>query len=275
MTIAAVVLTKNEERNIARCLGSLNWVDGLVVLDSGSMDRTREIALEHRARVVVHVPEAFLVDEQRNWALRDVDLKCDWVLFLDADEVVTPQLRSAILSAMANAPQSTVAYRLKPRFMFMGAWLRHCQGQSNWHDRLLRRGRVHFAGGVWEHFVCDGEVGYIHEPYLHYAVSKGLADWFDRHNRYSSFDARDIGHTLGFEVEREFAVTRRKRLLRNLSGRFWPLRPLARFLYMYLVRLGFLDGFPGLVYCLMVACYEMMTLLKVIELRHRAKGLAL
>jgi glycosyltransferase involved in cell wall biosynthesis len=270
-TVACVVLTKNEAVNLERCLASVAWCAEHVVVDSGSTDRTREVAESLGARFQVHVQSgAFNIAEQRNWALTSTGIASDWVLFLDADEEVTPALRIAIEKELA-AGAKVNAYELTPRYLFWGTWLRYTQGFPNWHARLVRRGVAGFAGGVWEHFDSRASIGRIAEPYNHFANSKGLSDWLARHDRYSTWDAEMIVAFL--ETNNPKALgTERKVGLRLWAARLYPLRPFARFIQTYFGRLGFLEGMPALVFCLLYFFYELMTVVKVIELKRIKSG---
>jgi glycosyltransferase involved in cell wall biosynthesis len=264
--IACVILTRNEEANLPRCLASVAWCVERVVVDSGSSDRSCEVAAALGARVVVHRPDGvFNIAEQRNWALDSADLTAEWVLFLDADEEATPAMRTAIEQAVANAGELN-AFELTPRYLFWGRWLKRTQGFPNWHARLVRRGQVGFAGGVWEHFDARARRGFIAEPYNHYANSKGLSDWLARHDRYSSWDAQRIAEYLGSGDAAALGTTR-KATMRRWAARWYPLRPFARFAHTYFLRLGFLEGYPAFVFCTLYFFYEWMTVIKVIELK--------
>lgn len=272
LSIAVAVLTRNEEINIVRCLNSVSWCDERIVVDSGSTDRTCELAELSGARVALHRQEgAFNIAKQRNWTLNSAGIKADWVLFLDADEEVTPELRAAICKILENKKTAFNAFQLTPRYYYWGRWLRRTQGFPNWHARLVRREEAGFVGGVWEHFDERARIGYINEPYNHYANSKGLSDWLTRHDRYSSWDAERIVAYL--ETGDPLALgTARKTRLRLLAARLYPLRPFARFIHMYFLRLGFVEGLPALIVCNLYFAYECMTVIKVIELRRLGKG---
>jgi len=280
-SVTVVILTYNEERNLSTCLEAVQWADDLLVVDSGSQDQTLAIAQRYRARILIHQADPFLISEQRNYALDAGDITTEWVLFIDADEIVTAALHRELEQTIAAAPAQLLAYRLAPKFMFLGSWLKYCQAYPVWHDRLLRAGQVRFQGGVWESFALAEPsarvIGYLQEPYLHYSVNKGIGDWFSKHNRYATVEALDILTTLGQPITAPLASQRttRKRKWRNLAAHVWPLRPLLRFLVMYIGQRGFLDGRPGLLYSLMIACYEFMIVLKVIEFRRRQQGLPL
>ena len=273
-TIAGVVLTLNEENDLARALKSLAWCDELLVVDSGSTDRTQQVAEQCGARFVQHLQSApFLITEQRNWALDNAGLESDWCLFLDADEEVGSKLASQIRLSICS-PLTPHAYDLTPRYWFLGKWLKFTQGYPNWHPRLVLRGTVYFQGGVWESFEPGKRVGRLFHPYEHYAFSKGFDDWLERHRRYASWDAARIVDFLLSGVPTSLA-TERSRHLRLLMSRFWFLRPPLRFMQKYVLQLGFLEGWQGLLFSLMMSFYDFMTVIKVIEMLRRRRDLPL
>ena len=262
-SIAAVVLTLNEEANMERCLASLQWCDHVVVLDSGSEDNTKSEALRLGAEFFLHKQmPPFEIDKQRNWALDNCGIEHEWVLFLDDH------------SNASEKRENSDALELTPRYLFWGTWLKRTQGYPNWHPRLLKRKEVRFTGGVWEHFDENAIIGKIEAPYDHYANSKGFSDWLDRHDRYSSWDAEKIVNFLESKSSDSLNTTRKLKL-RLLAARLWPLRPFARFIYMYFGRLGFLEGRASFVFCILYAYYEFMTVVKITELKRTREGLPL
>lgn len=278
--VAAVVLTLNEERDLPRALASLAWCDELLVLDSGSTDATTALAHAQGARVIVHRAEGgFLISEQRNWALLHGNLKSEWVLFLDADEEITPACAAAITAA-TSASTELFGFELTPRYWFLGRWLRYTQGYPNWHPRLLRRNFLRFEGGVWESFCglngdpLTGLIGRLKEPYEHYAFSKGINDWLERHSRYADWEARKIVAFLDGGGSNSLG-TRRWLQLRKWAAIAWPLRPFGRFTQKYLLQGGWREGWQGLLFAFLMASYDLITVVKVIELRRRRKGLPL
>ncbi len=278
-SIAVVILTYNEEVNLSACLTAVKWADEILVVDSGSQDQTVAIAQAEGIRTLTRRATPFLISQQRNFALETGELTADWILFVDADEIVTEALRCELQETLATAPTEIIAYRLAPKFMFLGKWLRHCGGYPVWHDRLLRNGQLRFTGGVWESFdltaQIDAAIGYIEEPYLHNSVNKGIDDWLTKHSRYATAEALDILTTLGEKTAdiQPIHRTTRKRGLRTVAAYLWPLRPILRFFVMYVWQWGFLDGLPGFLYSLMITCYEFLIVLKVLELRRRRQGL--
>ena len=267
-SIAGVVLTLNEEHNLHTALSSLSWCDELLVLDSGSTDKTESIARLHGAQFQVHKQQPpFLITDQRNWAVQRCGLKSQWILFLDADEEIGPHLRQVILEKLSTESKYE-AYELAPRFWFFGRWLRFTQQYPCWHPRLLMRGKGSFTGGVWESFTPTVNVGRIHQPYEHYAFSKGTDDWIHRHLRYADYEAHSIVEFLSTRTPSAFK-TPRLRHLRIISARLWFFRPLMRLIQKYLLNLGFLDGWQGFVYAVLMFIYDCITVIKVIELRSK------
>ena len=278
MTIAAVVISLNEANNLPRCLNSLSWCEELLLIDSGSTDGSQVIAAQRRARVLEHrQPGRFSFTVQRNWALENGGLSSDWVLFLDADEEVGPACRGAIEAAIQSAlrqEDGPVGFELTPRYWFLGRWLRYTQGYPNWHPRLVRRGHLSFEGSLWESFPADSRIGRIAEPYEHYAFSKGIDDWLERHRRYADWEAERIVAYLDGGGSNALG-TRRWLRLRRLAAQLWPLRPLLRFSQKYLLQGGFREGWQGLLFSLLMAGYDLITVVKVIERKRLARGLPL
>lgn len=272
-TISTVVITKNEERNIRRCLESLGWADEMVVVDSGSTDRTLEIAEGCGARVIVNEMVPFDGCQQRNWAMENGDLIGEWVLFMDADEQVTPALAEAIRRELAQAQDRVVGYRLVPKFMFMGRWLRHAGGYPAWHDRLVRKGTLGLVGSwpLAQFEPTDKKIGHLYEPYLHFSFNNGIERWIDKHNLYSTNVARDVISSLqsDYHVEGRHEFGKRLELW---ASRHIILGTLLRLTFSLIVRRALFDGYAGIVHALMMAMYQLMIGLKVEEFKRRERG---
>jgi glycosyltransferase involved in cell wall biosynthesis len=270
--ISILILTLNEEADLPRCLDALQWCDDIVVMDSFSTDRTIEIARVAGVRVVQRAFDSFA--GQRNFALQNVPFHHDWVLHLDADEVCTEPLRIEIQQTIPE-PQFD-AYRIPSKMIFMGRWLRFAGMYPTYQVRLGRYPEFRFkqVGHGQREDIEPARVGTLKEPYLHYSFSKGLGDWFDKHNRYSTLEAHEIlkNRTIeSIDLRGLFSIadsTRRRRALKQLTACF-SFRPMLRFLYMYFICLGFLDGRAGYRYCRLLAMYEAMIEMKVLELRLR------
>lgn len=270
-TIAGVVLTLNEELNLPRALDSLSWCDQLFVIDSGSTDSTASIAQNFHATLLTNIQShPFLITDQRNWALVQPELLCDWVLFLDADEQISSPLITQIKQCIAK-PKGATAFYLCPRYWFFGRWLKRTQAYPNWHPRLIRRGFATFTGGVWEEFSSESVTSRIYMPYEHYSFSKGIDDWVIRHMRYADRESELI---VDFLLANNTSVFAKERLstLRHLAARLWPFRPFLRFVQKYFLQLGILEGWQSLLFCLMMAFYELIIVIKVVQALRLAKG---
>ncbi len=269
--ISVLILTYNEELNLPRCLDSVAWSDDVLVLDSFSSDRTVEIAKQRNVRVCQRKFDHFA--GQRNFGLEHGGLKYDWVLHLDADEMVPQKLRAELMEA-ANCG-SNAAYRLASKMIFRGRWLRYSGLYPTYQVRFGRKEQLVFVQvghGQRENLPPD-QIGTLREPVLHYSFAKGLDDWRAKHCRYAEAEAEHALRNAGSKLDLAGLVSlsdavRRRRALKTLSSRL-PLRPPLRFAYMYLLRLGFLDGKAGFEYCRLLAWYERMIVTKTKELRAR------
>ena len=272
--ISVLIPVRNEAANLAACLASVAWCDDLVVVDSGSTDDTAGIARAAGARVVDFQWNGRL-PKKKNWALANVAWKNDWVFIIDADERSTPALEAALRGALAQDRHT--GFYVNRRFWFLDGWLNHCGYYPSWNLRFFRHrlGRYELpAGGaapgsgdneVHEHVELQGTAGYLAGEMEHYAFPD-IATWIEKHNRYSNWEAR-----LQVEAAAEDAAgldpgLARKRRLRRLAWRL-PFRPALRFLYHYVWRAGFLDGYRGFVFCRLMAWYEFMCAAKARELR--------
>jgi len=261
-----LILCYNEEANIRECLASVAWCDDVLVLDSFSSDRTCEIAREMGARVVQRKFDNF--GAQRNYALDEIDFKHPWIFHLDADERFNEALRAECERFVGVDVHS--GYFVPNRILFMGRWIKHCTRYPYPQVRLVKRGEIRFEVSGHGQRECEAQrgVGHIHVPYDHFNFSKGLEDWFAKHNRYSSEEAKSF-MLLPRQPLRELFDPEpmvRKRALKSRFVRL-PFRPQIKFFFLYFVCGGFLDGKPGWIYCRMQAIYEAMIEMKIQELR--------
>jgi glycosyltransferase involved in cell wall biosynthesis len=265
--LSVIILTHNEAENIGPCLAGLDWADEVIIVDSGSTDGTIARAEDVRPDVRVYTHPFRDFGEQRNWALDATWPQHDWVLFLDADERCTPTCAAAIRESVAR-PGAHVGFFLTCRNIFLGRWIRHCTLYPSWQLRLLKAGAVRFQKeGHGQREVTRGPVGHIHEPYDHYGFSKGVAHWIDRHNRYSTNELELLQRLRSEPLRLSHLLRRdplRRRCLKRLAARF-GFRPLFRFLYIYILRRGFLDGRAGLLFCLLRVAHEIHITVKLAE----------
>jgi glycosyltransferase involved in cell wall biosynthesis len=248
VTIAAIVLTKNEEPDLPACLESLEGLAAEVyVVDSGSTDRTVAVAVEHGARVLSH-PFANHA-AQFNWALDNVPSAAAWVLRIDADERIGDRLRKALATVLREAPGDVTGFEMARRIRFLGRELRYGDTYPVWLLRVWRRGEGR-CEDTWmdEHIVLrQGKVRRVQGDLIH-DIPKDLTEWTAKHNWYASRECQDItSHEAAAALEGQ-AGTKRW-LKQNVYLRF-PLfyRALFYWFYRYFLKLGFLDGTPGLVY---------------------------
>lgn len=273
--VSVLVLTYNEEVNLPRCLASLAWSDDIVVYDSFSTDRTVEIARAAGARVVQRTFDDW--STHHNWAVANIPFKHPWVYYSDADEIVTPELARAIEEVGSNPARREVAYRVRRRELLWGRWLRHASMYPVWILRLFRPEKIRWERLVNPVAVIDGPVGRLNHDILHYSFSKGLSEWVNKHVKYAQFEAQEVlisTRTNEFDPNGLFAVgdpVRRRKALKMLSF-YMPFRPLLRFIYMYILRMGFLDGRAGLTYCRLIMMYEFMIDLNVKETMRRKRN---
>ncbi len=282
LPVSVIVPVKNEERNIAACLESVAWADEIWVVDSHSTDSTCEIARQHGARVE-QFDYAGGFPKKKNWALQNLPLKHEWVLLLDADERVTPELQTEITEIL-NAPEQADGYYINRRLIFLGRWIKHCGWYPSWNLRLFkhRLGRferleaedVENAGDVevHEHVLLDGHAEYLKHDLLHEDF-KSIYHFIERHNRYSNWDARVYANLAGglagsqsINASLFGSPLERKRFIKRMWARF-PFRPLLRFLWMYVVKFGFLDGRPGLIFCTLMTMHEAVISAKIYEMK--------
>ncbi|WP_017306396.1 glycosyltransferase family 2 protein [Spirulina subsalsa] len=265
------ILTYNEEIEIAECIESvISLSDEVIVVDSFSSDRTIEIAQQYPVQIVQHAFESH--GKQRTWMLREVPTRHEWVYLLEADERMTPQLFAECLQAIQS--QEYIGYYVAERVLFMNAWIRHCTQYPRYQMRLFRKDKVWFTDyGHTEREVCDGPTGFIQETYPHYTSGKGFSRWLEKHNRYSTNEAKETIHqrqkgTVNWkDLFWGRSEVERRRALKDLSVRL-PFRPLVRFLYMYFLLGGIWDGKPGFTWCVLQAFYEYLIVLKVWEMEN-------
>ena len=243
-TLSVVVVTLNEEERIRECLDSVAWADEVIVVDAESQDKTAAIARELTDHVIVRPWPGF--PAQKNFGLDRAT--GDWILSVDADETVSPELRAEV-TAILGGGATAVGYAVPRRNVFWGRWVRHGGLYPDWQIRLFRRGRGRFSErAVHESVMIDGAVARL-EGHLQHRSYRDVADFLARADRYTSLAA-----------EEWLAAGRPSRPLRDMV-----VRPVGRFLRMYVARAGFLDGWRGFLLATLYAYYVFMRSAKVWE----------
>ncbi len=264
--ISVIILTRNEEADLPKCLEALRWCDDLHVVDCGSTDKTVEIAKTFCARVYDHLFSSF--GAQRNWSLDNCQTRHPWVLFLDADEVANEPFVQAMKKAVAETPPATAGFYCCWRQIYDNRWLKRCDSFPKWQFRLLRKGFARFTdfGHGQKEAEINGPIEYLKAPYDHYGLSKGIGHWLDRHNRYATLEAAArLAAPVDWRKAFSSHGSTRNQALKPIVSRV-PGWPLIRFTITYILRLGFLEGRPGFVYCANLAYYEFLIRIKMREL---------
>jgi glycosyltransferase involved in cell wall biosynthesis len=279
LPLTVIIPVRNEAHNLQRCLESLKSVNEIYVIDSNSMDDTASIAESYGAKVVqFHYAGGW--PKKRQWAMDTLSITEEWILLLDADEVLTPQLENEIRTAIQDPHVD--GYYIALQMYFLGRRLRH-SGASFWKLSLFRKGLGRFECRlqdqdasmadmeVHEHVIVTGATRKLIRPLIHHNV-ESLSRYILKHNEYSNWEARvwldgnrdknreDIQASL-----RGTQAQRRRWLRRRFLG--LPGSPFLFFIYKYLFSLGFLDGVPGLIYCAMQGIQFFQIKAKIYELQ--------
>lgn len=274
--ISTLILTLNEEVNLPACLESLRWCDDIVILDSFSTDATTKIAADSGCRISERRFDDYA--SQRNFGLSEISYKHQWILMLDADERTTVELVMEMKTAIQHCPDAVTLFRMRRRDIFMGRWIRRSGGYPTWFGRLVRVGHVRVEREVNEEYYTDGEIGLLKEHIIHFPFNKGFEAWFEKHNRYSSMEAKvamdRVSEATRWRGLFERDPQARRKSLKQLVYRL-PGRPLVIFIALYIVSGGFLEGRAGFTFCVLRAIYEFMIDCKLRELRLRRAGLPL
>jgi glycosyltransferase involved in cell wall biosynthesis len=279
LNLTVVVLTCNEEKNISQSLSNVfNWARYIYILDSGSSDKTCDIAKNYGAKVFFRKFDTFA--KQRTYAMRELPIETEWMLFLDADEFLLDELKKEISNAISNE-SSYDGFYLKRRFYFMGKWIKYGGYYPIWILRLFKHRLASCDRDMNEHIIVKGKVGRLKNDFVD-NNKKGISDWIEKHNKYASFEASELmkyidnpkakdklANLFGTQVERKRWVREKiwNRLLPPL------IRPFLYFLYRYFLRLGFLDGKAGFVYHILHGLfYRLLIDVKFLEMKHKKKN---
>jgi glycosyltransferase involved in cell wall biosynthesis len=279
--VSVLIPAKNEEANLPACLESLSRADEIFVVDSQSSDRSVEIAEQYGATVVqFHFDGRW--PKKKNWSLENLPFRHEWVLIVDCDERIPPELWEEIEAAIQNSAYD--GYYLNRKVFFLGTWIRHGGRYPDWNLRLfkhkkgryenLRTEEIRNTGDneVHEHVILEGASGYLKNDMLHIDF-RDIYHWLDRHNRYSNWEARVYLNLLNSKEESGTIgaslwgnAVQRKRFLKKIWVRL-PFKPTLRFILFYIIQLGFLDGKAGYIYGRLLSQYEYQIGVKVYELQ--------
>jgi len=274
--IEILIPTFNESINLPHALASVvDWADAVHVVDSESTDDTREIAERYGAKVTVQPWLGYA--KQKNWALENLPWQSDWIFILDADEVIEPELRDELLEVARRSPEQVeeAGFYINRYFIFMGRRIRHCGYYPSWNLRFFRRGMARYEEReVHEHMMLDGPSGKLKGHMEHYD-RRGLEHFIAKHNRYSTLEARELVRGAMHEGalptdQLEPGIRLRRWLKYNVLPRL-PLLGVWRFIYMYFLRFGFLDGVAGFRFSLLLGTYDFFIAIKIRELRQLEK----
>ncbi|MGL5874517.1 MAG: glycosyltransferase family 2 protein [Xenococcaceae cyanobacterium] len=280
--VSVLIPAKNEELNLPACLESVKQADEIFVVDSQSSDRSIELAEFHGANVVqFHFNGGW--PKKKNWSLENLPFRNEWVLIVDCDERITPELWAEMAAAIEENKYD--GYYLNRRVFFLGKWIRFGGKYPDWNLRFFKHQRGRYENlhtedipntgdnEVHEHVVLPGKVGYLKNDMLHIDY-RDVYHWLERHNRYSNWEARvyynilndrDDRGTIGANLLGD--SVQRKRFLKKIWVRL-PFKPTLRFILSYFIRLGFLDGVAGYIYARLLSQYEYQIGLKLHELRN-------
>jgi glycosyltransferase involved in cell wall biosynthesis len=250
--ISALIVVRNEEAIIRNCLEAVKWVDEIVVVDQSSTDRTREIAGKYTDKIYVTENKLF-ADPDRTFG--ESKTSGDWILCIDADEIVTPELAEEIKRVVRSSEFD--AYNLANRNFFLGKWIKYCDWYPAYKPQLFKKGKVKLNDKVHGDFIPIGKTGYLKNDLLHFPYNS-LDQYFEKFNRYTTLLARedfDDGIRIG--------------------PANWPwylvFKPFAYFLNKYFRKYGFMDGMRGFIISYLTMLTVLMQAIKLLDIQRRER----
>ncbi len=266
--LTVLIPSYNVERHIARCINSALWADEIFVVDSFSADRTVEIAKQLGARVIKH--EYIYSSKQKNWAIPQA--MHEWVLLLDSDEVITPELKEEIIALLSTGEiEKYDGFAIARPHIFLGKWLRWGGRYPLYNIRLFRKSCRYEDRDVHAHIILHKDrVKKLKGDIMHYS-DPTLDHFFSKFNRYTTYQAN---YMLKFKHEEHVIVWSKffthyiyaKSIIKDYWY-FWSIAPFLRFIYMYLIRLGFLDGKYGFLIAVLYSFQDYVSMTKYLELK--------
>jgi len=275
ISLSVIILTYNEEINLPCALNSVvNWADQVFIVDSFSTDKTLDIAKSYNVPVYQNLWKDWAT--QRNWALDNLPLKHDWVLFLDADECVSTKLSEEVRGTLKNVPDEVNGFYINRRFKFLGRELKHGSYNPNWVLRLVRTNKLRIlSAGDSEYFKVEGKVLRL-KSFMFHEDKKDLAFFINKHNKISELATKKLFNKeknsneddpRRYAVEGKYRVLLKENILNKLPL-FW--RPFFLFIYKYFLKLGFMDGKEGLIYYFLHDFwYPFLIDAKILEMRKK------
>ncbi len=277
--LTIILLTYNEEVHIKRVIGNtINRAKYVYVLDSYSTDSTLQIAEQMGANVFTRKFDSYV--NQRSYSIKDLPIKTDWVFILDADELLTDELKNEV-EIVLNKGDNIVAYFVRRKFYWQNKWLRFGTLYEQLSPRLVKHKYVHYnPRAINEHLEIEGATANLKNPFLHVDL-KPISDWVEKHNKYSTAEAEELYKSFirrKSSEKDEFAdlsgsQPQKKRWIReHIWNPFMPplIRPFIYFFYRYFLRLGFLDGKAGFVYHFLQGLwYPFLIDVKYLELKRK------
>lgn len=279
--VSVLIPAKNEELNISACLESVSQADEIFLVDSQSSDRTVAIAESYGVKVVQFYFKGGW-PKKKNWSLENLSFKNEWVLIVDCDERITSELWEEIEIVIKNEQYN--GYYLNRKVFFLGRWIRYGGKYPDWNLRLFRHQQGRYENlhtedipntgdnEVHEHVILTGKAGYLKNDMLHIDF-RDIYHWLERHNRYSNWEAKVYYNLINnLNNQEEIKATfwgnsvQRKRFLKKIWV-YLPNKPILRFIWIYLIRFGFLDGKAGYIYARLLSQYEYQIEVKLYELR--------
>lgn len=285
-TISAVIVAFNEEANIKACLESVKWTDEIILVDSFSTDKTVEIAKQYSAKIFQKKWKGFAADKD----FGVTKAASEWIVLIDADERITEKLKEEIKEKL-NKVSEYDGYFIPRKNYFSGKWIKHCGWYPNYMLRLFKKDKGrHDKREVHERVVVEGKVGYLKELLEHYSY-KSVSDYRQRFDRYTSLEAQEMMRNnarvvwlIPFRELLEFFLKYRasgpskhkmsayllaKEIFKNKVIVIWAVlfQPLFKFIWMYVFRLGFLDGYRGFLVSAFSSIYAVAKYVKFWKLR--------
>ncbi len=276
--LSVLITTYNEEINIDDCLKSCEGRAGeTIIVDSFSNDKTLEIARQYKAKIVQH--EYVSPPDQKNWALDTIPFENEWVLILDADERVTTELWQEIADIVSRDGGGYAGYNVNRKYYFYGKWMKHSGWYPSWNLRLFKRTLGRYEDRkVHEHVILDGPVGFCKYDLIH-EDRRDFNSWMTKQVQFAYAEAKERSNASKRQKTKPFLKTiffgdpiEKKRALKENVWMHLPFRTVVRFVYLYFVRLGFLDGARGLKFCLLWTIMEYLTLTYYWELVNYKDG---